>query len=180
MMIKLYESKFIILLYFTCMFSISCKTKKVLTEVQHTKSKANTNSLKERYARKLNIAEREIKNEQLYQFIDSWMGTPHRMGGLSKNGVDCSAFTCILEREIYQKSLSRTAKQMAGQVKRKYEDNLQEGDLVFFDFGGRRFSHVGVYLSNNKFVHASLSKGVTISDLTDPWYSKYFSRAGRP
>ena len=67
---------------------------------------------------------------------------------------------------------------MAENIKRKYEDELNEGDLVFFDFNGQKFSHVGVYLQNNRFVHVSTSKGVIISNLKDPWYYKYFSRAG--
>jgi cell wall-associated NlpC family hydrolase len=79
---------------------------------------------------------------------------------------------------VYNQSIPRVARQMAEQVKRKYEEELREGDLVFFDFDGQKFSHVGVYLVNNKFVHTSTSKGVIISDLRDPWYYKYFSRAG--
>jgi cell wall-associated NlpC family hydrolase len=106
------------------------------------------------------------------------MGVPHRSGGMDKKGVDCSGFTTILEKAIYDRVIPRTAKSMAESVKRKYEEDLKEGDLVFFDFQGQKFSHVGVYLHNNKFVHASTSKGVIISDLKDPWYYKYFSRAG--
>ena len=118
-----------------------------------------TGSLKERYGALLNVKERDLDNEKLYRFIDSWMGVPHRAGGMDKNGVDCSGFTSLLEQEIYNRSLPRTARLMAGQVKRKYEEELKEGDLVFFDFEGQKFSHVGVYLHNNKFVHASTSKG---------------------
>lgn len=97
---------------------------------------------------------------------------------MDKKGVDCSGFTFLLEKEVFGKDLPRTARTMADKVKRKYERDLEEGDLVFFDFDGQKFSHVGVYLHNNKFVHASTSKGVIISDLKDPWYYKYFSRAG--
>ncbi|MXV51224.1 glycoside hydrolase [Pedobacter sp. HMF7647] len=143
-------------------------------------TKKLSGSVKERYAEILNVSGRDIKNEKLYKFIDEWMGVPYRSNGMDKNGVDCSGFTTLLEREIYDTSLPRIAKQMAATVKRKYEEDLQEGDLVFFDFGGQKYSHVGVYLRNNKFVHASTSKGVIISDLKDPWYYKYFSRAGSP
>ena len=141
-------------------------------------SPVSTGSLKERYAALLNVKERDLDNEKLYRFIDGWMGVPHRTGGMDKMGVDCSGFTSLLEQEIYNKSLPRTARLMAEQVKRKYEKDLEEGDLVFFDFDGQKFSHVGVYLHNSKFVHASSSKGVIISDLKDQWYYKYFSRAG--
>ena len=62
--------------------------------------------------------------------------------------------------------------------RRKYEDELQEGDLVFFDFDGKKFSHVGVYLQNGYVVHASSRRGVIIVQLRDPSMYKYFSRAG--
>lgn len=155
----------------------SCKSKKILTDVSKS-SRTSSGSLTERYASLLNIKEKELNNEKLYRFIDNWMGVPHRSGGMDKKGVDCSGFTSILEMEIYKRTIPRTAKSMAEIVKRKYEEDLKEGDLVFFDFEGQKFSHVGVYLHNNKFVHASTSKGVIISDLKDPWYYKYFSRGG--
>ena len=126
----------------------------------------------------LNVKEKDLDNEKLYRFIDSWIGVPYKSGGMDKKGVDCSAFTILITNEIYNKPLPRTARLMAEDVKRKFEKDLKEGDLVFFDFDGQKFSHVGVYLQNNKFVHASTSKGVIISDLKDQWYYKYFSRAG--
>lgn len=156
----------------------SCGSRKVLTDARDAQRKEISGNVRERYAALLNVSEKDIRNEKLYKFIDSWMGVPHRSGGMDKNGVDCSGFTTLLEEEIYNRSVPRTARQMAESVKRKYEDQLEEGDLVFFDFSGQKFSHVGVYLANNKFVHASTSKGVIISDLKDPWYYKYFSRAG--
>lgn len=155
-----------------------CKSKKVFTDASDTRHKKVQGSVKERYAAVLDVKKRDIKNEELYRFIDRWKGVKHRDGGTGKRGIDCSAFTCLLQKEVYGRSLPRTAKDMAGQVKRKYENQLKEGDLVFFDFNGRKFSHVGVYLQNNKFVHVSTSKGVIISNLKDPWYYKYFSRAG--
>lgn len=156
----------------------SCKSRKLLTDASTARGKEFKGSLAQRYSAILNVQENEISNERLYKFIDSWMGVPHRTGGMDKGGIDCSGFTTILEKEIYNKDLPRTAAQMASAVKRKYEEELEEGDLVFFDFGGQKFDHVGVYLRNNKFVHVSTSKGVIISDLKDNWYYKYFSRCG--
>lgn len=165
------------LIALTPLLFASCKSKKILTDASKSRP-INSGSLTERYAAILNVKEQELDNEKLYRFIDSWMGVPHRSGGMDKKGVDCSGFTSILEKEIYDRNVPRTARSMAEIVKRKYEDDLKEGDLVFFDFEGQKFSHVGVYLHNNKFVHASTSKGVIISNLKDPWYYKYFSRAG--
>lgn len=165
------------LLALTPLLYTSCRSKKILTDASKSRP-ISSGSLTERYAAILKVNEKELDNEKLYRFIDSWMGVPHRNGGMDKKGVDCSGFTSILEKEIYDRSVPRTARAMAEIVKRKYEDDLKEGDLVFFDFQGQKFSHVGVYLHKNKFVHASTSKGVIISDLKDPWYYKYFSRAG--
>ena len=164
------------LLLLTSIYS-SCKSKKIITDTSKSTTKSS-GTIKERYSSLLNVKEKDIDNERLYRFIDSWIGVPYKNGGMDKKGVDCSGFTIILAKDIYNKQLPRNARSMAEDVKRKFEKDLKEGDLVFFDFDGQKFNHVGIYLQNNKFVHASTSKGVIISDLKDPWYYKYFSRAG--
>jgi hypothetical protein len=156
----------------------SCKSTKMLTDVSSARNKELKGSLKERYALVLGVHERAIKNERLYRLIDDWMGVKHLSGGMDKRGIDCSGFTLMVQKEIFDRQVPRTSRQMAESVKRKYEDELHEGDLVFFDFNGQKFSHVGVYLQNNRFVHVSTSKGVIVSNLKDPWYYKYFSRCG--
>jgi len=143
-----------------------------------SKSSHTSKNTIEKYADIIGVSSSELSSLELYDYIDDWMGTPHRLGGLNKNGIDCSAFTNHLVRDVYGKDLPRTANDMAQVIKRKYENQLREGDLVFFNFSGKKFDHVGVYLKNNKFVHVSTSKGVIISDLTDPWYRNYFTRAG--
>ena len=163
--------------FLLCLLS-SCASRRLVTDSSKTRDIQFSGSLKERYAAVLGVSKTRLVNERLYKFIDSWIGVPHRSGGMDKRGIDCSGFTSILQDEVYNQSVPRVARQMAEQVKRKYEEELKEGDLVFFDFDGQKFSHVGVYLMNNKFVHTSTSKGVIISDLKDPWYYKYFSRAG--
>jgi len=141
-----------------------------------TKRSGNTLSY---YADVLGVNPREM-NSSLYSFIDNWMGIPHRLGGLSKNGVDCSAFVGMIYQEVYRKNLPRTSRDMAEIIKRKYDDQLREGDLVFFSFGGKNIDHVGIYLHNGKFVHVSTKKGVMISNLKDAWYYKYLTRCGTP
>ena len=156
----------------------SCKSPKILTDASTARNRDFKGNVQERYAALLNVNEKDIRNEKLYRFIDDWMGVPNVAGGMDKKGADCSGFTILLQKEIYNRQLPRTASQMAESVKRKYEDELKEGDLVFFNFGGQKFNHVGVYLQNNRFVHVSTSKGVIVSNLKDPWYYKYFSRGG--
>jgi lipoprotein Spr len=148
------------------------------TEIKH-RSK-DVSELLQHYARIIGVPARQLKNGPLFVFIDEWMGVPHRTGGRSKAGIDCSAFTSELLRNVYkQKNVPRTAHEMSQQVKRKYENQLREGDLLFFKFGGAsKVNHVGVFLGNGKFVHVSSSKGVIISRLRDRWYYPYFTRCG--
>jgi lipoprotein Spr len=119
-------------------------------------------------------------NASLYEFIDEWIGSPHRLGGQSKSGIDCSGFVGIVYQHVYLKNLPRSSRDMGEVIKRKYDDQLKEGDLVFFSFSGKIIDHVGIYLHNDKFVHVSTKQGVVISNLKDPWYYKYFTRCGTP
>ncbi|RVU03198.1 glycoside hydrolase [Mucilaginibacter limnophilus] len=133
----------------------------------------------EKYATILNVRKTDIRNGRLYKFIDEWMGTPYRYGGLDKDGVDCSGFVYTLQQQVYDiQNMPRSTNLQINFIKRKYEEELKEGDLVFFDFDGRQFSHVGVYLQNGYVVHASTRRGVIIVKLHDPSLYKYFSRGG--
>ncbi|WP_257667870.1 C40 family peptidase [Parapedobacter tibetensis] len=142
--------------------------------------RASGKGLLEGYAEVLGVNTNELQNQALYTYIDDWMGTPHRLGGTDRRGIDCSAFVGMVMHDIYGKPIPRVSREMAQHIKRKYERQLREGDLVFFSFGRKDIDHVGIYLHNNKFVHVSTSKGVIISDLHDAWYYKYFTRAGSP
>jgi len=175
---KNFHARIFIFFIFPLCLLASCTSQKFVTDSSKTRNTKFTGSLRDKYAAVLGVPKAQVVNERLYKFIDSWIGVPHSSGGMDKRGIDCSGFTSLLQKEVYDQPVPRVARQMAEQVKRKYEEELQEGDLVFFDFEGQKFSHVGVYLMNNKFVHTSTSKGVIISDLKDPWYYKYFSRGG--
>lgn len=131
-----------------------------------------------KYAIELNVPVETIQNKALYNFIDDWWRTPYRMGGSTKNGVDCSAFVQTLMIGVFALQLPRTAREQKSFSVQIPFLELKEGDLVFFNTR-RGVSHVGVYLHNNKFVHASTSNGVMISDLNDSYWSKKFIAAGR-
>lgn len=118
-------------------------------------------------------------NPVLYHFIEEWYGVPYRLGGESKAGVDCSAFVKRLFEEVYGQHLLRTAAQQYATSVPIIRTELREGDLVFFKIRSRRISHVGVYLQDGEFVHASLSRGVMISKLDNPYWTRYFAGAGR-
>ena len=133
----------------------------------------------EKYAGILGVPSSELGNQELYAFIDDWYGVKYRYGGMSKSGVDCSGFCNILYKQIYGKQLKRSTRDIEKSVKKIRKEKLEEGDLVFFNISGKKNSHVGVYLKNKKFVHASTSKGVIISSLENPYYVKAFSKGGR-
>lgn len=138
------------------------------------------NWLQLKYSLKMDIAVEEIKNIPLLQKIDEWWGTPYCLGGNSKNCVDCSYFTLDVMQHIYNVNLKRTAAEQYEQSTKIEWTDLKEGDLIFFKTEGRRtISHVGIYLTNNKFAHASTSQGVTISDLADPYWQRRLYSLGR-
>jgi lipoprotein Spr len=135
-------------------------------------------SWKAKYAMMLDVAVETIKNTALYQFIENWYGTRYRMGGTTKTGIDCSAFTDSLLSAVYALSLPRTAREQYKSCEHVGKNDLLEGDLVFFKIR-RGVSHVGVYLANGRFVHSSVSQGVMISSLSDDYFSRRFIGAGR-
>ncbi|HVW13087.1 MAG TPA: C40 family peptidase [Mucilaginibacter sp.] len=174
-MIKRYS---VLLLLFTAIISSSCHSKRAVMKGEPGEVVAPQPSIAEKYAQLLGIDQSQIQNGRLYAFIDNWMGTPYRFGGLDHDGIDCSGLAYLLEQQVYGVNIPRMTSQQVQVIKRKYEDELQEGDLVFFDYDGKKFSHVGIYLQNGYYVHASSTKGVIIVKLHDPYTYKYFSRCG--
>ena len=121
-------------------------------------------------------------NKALYREVKSWLGTPYRGGGHKKQeGTDCSGFVMEIYLTVYKMALERRGSLMFSNNCEPIDKNsLREGDLVFFhDGGGGRISHVGLYLKDNKFAHASSSRGVIISDLNEKYYLKHYFASGR-
>lgn len=141
---------------------------------------AISNTLQVKYASLMNVLPQAISNMSLYNFIDEWYGVRYRLGGVDKNGIDCSAFVQRLYENVFGMNLVRTAFEQFNTCKLIWDSaSLKEGDLVFFRIHSRRISHVGIYLMNNFFVHASSSRGVMISYLGDDYWQRYFAGAGR-
>lgn len=140
-----------------------------------------------KYAEVLGVDPLELSNKELYEFIDKWEGTPYEWGASSKDAIDCSAFTQRILIKAKDMIIERTAQK---QFDSKYTDKfvnkeyLKEGDLIFFGKDKYNVTHVGMYLHNNKFVHATSKdvdgpSGVKISDLNHPYWIKTFVSAGR-
>lgn len=117
-------------------------------------------------------------DSKMDKVIDKAIGTKYVSGGVSTNGFDCSGFTMYVFDKIgiNLPHQSGSQYQMGTTISR---DNLREGDLVFFNTSGRGISHVGIYVGDGKFAHASSSKGVTISSLSDSYYVNRYVGAKR-
>lgn len=132
--------------------------------------------------KKLDIKLGRHDNKALYKEVKGWLGTPYSGGGHKKQvGTDCSGFVMEIYLTVYNKRLERRGSlQFYNNCEPIDKGSLREGDLVFFHNGsGGKISHVGLYLKNNKFVHASSSRGVVVSDLTEKYYVNHYFAAGR-
>jgi lipoprotein Spr len=153
----------------------------VKTTIPNSGNEGDFDPLQFKYAILTNSPVEELNNPRLLLFMDQWYGVPYHYGGTGKDGIDCSAFTCQLISEVYNvKQLPRMSADQYKATRRIPKKDLREGDLVFFHTMGKghKVTHVGVYLYNNRFVHASVS-GVQISDLREGYYMKHYVGAGR-
>src|ERR1700754_525585 len=126
----------------------------------------------------MGVAMSATSNMKLFHFVYDWIGTPYRFGGSSRKGIDCSAFTKELYSQVFNMDIRRNSRDIFSMVSPVGKDDLKEGDLVFFKIHSRSITHIGIYLGDNRFAHASL-KGVAISSLDAAYYSRYFYKGGR-
>lgn len=131
------------------------------------------------YEKKWNIRIPASANIKLLQAVDSWMGTPYRYGGNDRKGTDCSALCMNIYLEVYRREIARSTRDILEQARVVKRNELREGDLVFFKIKSSRVSHVGIYLYDGNFVHASTSRGVMISNLSEAYWTRYWYTGGR-
>ncbi len=189
----------LVFICFVLLFT-SCKSKKPVVVAPHTPKKTETSSekpaikavsIKENKENKpqeielkkpveeFKLETKNVSDKTLANFISDWYGVTYRYGGADKNGIDCSHFAAKLYADVYHKAISGAANTIEPLTTTVKTNEVQEGDLVFFKIAGNKVSHVGVYIGNNKFVHATTKRGVMISDLDEPYYKKYFYKAGK-
>ena len=170
----------LVLSTFACTVLAQTKTAAAATQQDAPKAEEQQDNslLKDYFSQIMGVALSTTSNIKLFQFVYDWIGTPYRFGGSSRKGIDCSAFTKELYSKVFNLNIMRNSRDIFSMVSPVNKDDLKEGDLVFFKIHSRSISHVGIYLGNNRFAHASL-RGVAISSLDDPYYSRYFYKGGR-
>lgn len=121
-------------------------------------------------------------SSRLMRVVRSYLGVPYKWGGTTRDGMDCSALTRAVYRETYGVELPRTSRQMYRLGKSVAgRKGLRTGDLVFFriDTSGPGVSHVGIYMGDGQFAHASSSRGGVIDPLSNPYFTKRYVGARR-
>ena len=117
---------------------------------------------------------------ELFSFVSRWLRVPYRYGGLSRRGVDCQGFVRIIYDSLFCYKLPAGAGSQFQVCETISKDSLQAGDLIFFRIGTRHISHVGIYLKDGWFAHATVrGVGVVMSRLDAPYYRRWFFKAGR-
>ena len=167
----------IYLSFFLFVGLISCRTAKNSYPVK--KKAPDTTGFYSEYAKKLGVVLSGTEDKQLVKEINSWVGVPYKSGGDTKKGTDCSGFVQAVYKTVYQVSLYRTVVDLLKNCDLIKKEELSAGDLVFFKINNTQVSHVGIYINEDKFIHASSSKGVMVSDLKETYYKKYFYSGGR-
>ena len=114
----------------------------------------------------------KLQNALLKSF-ENWKGTRYSLGGDSSRGIDCSALTRRVYREVFSFELPRVTKDQIKVGRHVSRNNLKPGDILYFRPDGK-YNHTAVYLGNSLFINASSSKGVILSSMEHSYWSKYF------
>lgn len=127
-------------------------------------------------------AHADVQPDEISMYAASLVGSPYRLGGTSpETGLDCSGFVGHVFREAAGVTLPRDSRAISEAAQPLAREELRPGDLVFFNTLNRAFSHVGIYLGDDRFVHASSSRSgsVMVSSLTDRYWRERFDGARR-
>ena len=119
----------------------------------------------------------ETQRDKMMEVILSYMGTPYRIGGTDHSGMDCSGFSMVVFDSAFGIALPHSALEQSSLGEKVSVDDLHIGDLVFFKTVRNRISHVGIYLGDDLFAHASVTQGVTISSLESTYYKRRYASA---
>ncbi|NTW69451.1 MAG: C40 family peptidase [Chlorobiaceae bacterium] len=117
--------------------------------------------------------------QKFFVNVTQYFGTRYRSGGQTPAGFDCSGFVRFMFGKVFNMELPRSSREMAAIGNKISKQDLQPGDLVFFQTAGRQINHVGIFIGNDTFVHSSLTKGITEDQLKHDYYEKRFAGAVR-
>jgi cell wall-associated NlpC family hydrolase len=159
------------------MFLASCRTSK--TAIQKPIETRSKPSEIANYEKLLGISLPNSTNIEFVKFISAWIGAPYKYGGNTTAGTDCSGFVNATYKSVFSKSIARSSLQLFKESKPIKENELLEGDLIFFDIQDQKISHVGMHITGNYFIHASTKKGVVINSREEPYYKQHFRGFGR-
>jgi cell wall-associated NlpC family hydrolase len=126
-----------------------------------------------------NAAISNLDQAKMMREISKMMGVSYKLGGEDDHGIDCSAYTMHVYKNSIGKALPRSSREQFTMGIPVTYDDLKFGDLVFFNTTGEVASHVGIYLGDDLFAHASVSLGVTISSLESFYYKQRYEGARR-
>lgn len=151
----------------------SCGSKKVLYDPQEVAYLSRQ--------LKIPISNDDV-NIPLFAEVSLWLGVPYKGGGDTKKGTDCSGFVSQVYQRVYKKKLERSSSAQAKKnVHTIRKGSLRTGDLVFFRTlkNSKTIDHVGIFLRNGYFIHASTSRGVIVSSLDEDYYRRSWQKGGR-
>lgn len=165
-------------LAFLCLLFASCSPAVRYSNVEAIEPTVTKFEAKEKPANSFN-SEAEVQNA-LVREITNYFGLRYKKSGDGEKGIDCSAFVVLVYKNVFGIELPRTSYEQfkLGKLITNL-DSLKVGDLLFFNTTGRKASHVGIYIGNDLFAHASVKEGVTISSIYEPYYRKRFNGAKR-
>lgn len=185
-------TKVILTFIFSIIIFTGCSTKYEEQTIEYKKKDKPQSNLQKRYLKmlkdnnyvlnnkyiSLTIAEEMNFDAILIDFYKNWAGVKYKLGGDSRSGIDCSAFIQKAYEHNFDIVLPRTTNSQADLGMQINKSQLEIGDLVFFKTSSNS-NHVGIYLDNGNFMHASTSVGVTISHLDNVYFNKYYWKAQR-
>lgn len=173
----------IIILFIATTATVNAQVTKVIpnqtTENNNNDDDNDDNLSKGYFSQIMGVALSATSNVKLFQFVYDWIGTPYHLGGDNKSGIDCSKFAFELYNKVFNTVIGNNSRNIFSMVNPVGKEELKEGDFVFFKIHSRSITHIGVYIGDGKFAHASSSKGVMISNLADPYWTRYYYNGGR-
>ncbi|MDR1225833.1 MAG: C40 family peptidase [Prevotellaceae bacterium] len=131
------------------------------------------------HSKKLGVQLQGSENKYIIHISTLWLGTPYKYGGSTRHGIDCSTFVGTVYKDALGITLPRNSSAIAKSLISVKRSSLACGDIIFFTNKEKRVSHVGIYISDDKFVHSSPSGGVAVASLNSAYWNAYYAGAGR-